>query len=88
MLTSDSDLSTGVAELGKSSVEKSVLLPKWLDRCICMSLFCLELHIGIRDFRDRRATRVRIIIVTQVLKTRAYNMNTMASKKQKHAMAI
>lgn len=48
------DLSSGIAELSKSGVEEAVLLPKWLDRIICVSLLGLVGHICIGDFRNRR----------------------------------
>ena len=45
---------TCVAELGKSSMEKPVLLPKGLVIGIRMALLSLELHICVCDFWDGR----------------------------------
>ena len=53
----DAYLRTGVAELGKSSVEEAVLLPERLDIGIRVRFRRLECHVCISDLWDWRADK-------------------------------
>ena len=54
-LTCDCDLRASVTKLCNCSMEQTILLMEGFDRSVRVSRFGLELHVGIRNFRNSRA---------------------------------